>query len=193
MQPNKISQDLSANQALASLKRIQNERDKWNLFLLTQKGFIYLKNKNYKKAISKFNKCFYRLNKAWREKQMDPRGLGLCGYYLEDINLQKTYLFRGFAFALSGDFEKSDKDYSKLIITEAPLDYLYFLDFSKAVLKNNYELAIKSYLKSKKYNPKLLEFEEELFNLLPIENIENLNESIKLIDLSFGIIRKNRN
>ena len=37
MQPNKISQDLSANQALASLKRIQNERDKWNLFLLTQK------------------------------------------------------------------------------------------------------------------------------------------------------------
>ena len=193
MKPNKKSQDLSANQALASLKRIQNQRDKWNLYLLTQKGFIYLKNKKYKKAISKFNKCFYRLNKAWRENQIDPRGLGLCGYYLEDINLQKTYLFRGLAFALSGDFEKSDKDYSKLIFTEAPLDYLYFLDFSKAVLKNNYELAIKSYLKSKQFNPKLLEFEEELFNLLPIENIENLNESIKLIDLSFGIIRKNRN
>tara|TARA_S200000501_G_scaffold368672_1_gene406883 strand:+ start:290 stop:862 length:573 start_codon:yes stop_codon:yes gene_type:complete len=181
-------QDLSRIQALAWLKENDNNHKKWNLFLLTQIGFFYLKNKNYKKAIKKFNTCLYRLNKAWRNEQMDPRGLN--GYYLESINLQKTYFFRGLAFALSGDFDKSDRDYSKLILTEAPLDYLYFLDFSRAVLKKDSELAIRNYLKSKKYSPRILEFEEDLFNLLPIENIENLNESIKLIDFSLGIVRK---
>ena len=34
--------------------------------------------------------------------------------------------------------------------------------------------------------------EEDLFNLLPIENIENLNESIKLINMSSNIIKRNR-
>ena len=58
------------------------------------------------------------------------------------------------------------------------------------------------FIKLKKYGDFIFCEIEELLDELPNEmkniiknntNIENLNESIKLIDLSFGIIRKNRN
>ena len=38
-----------------------------------------------------------------------------------------------------------------------------------------------------------MDFEEDVFNLLPIENIEGLNELIKLIDFTLGIVKKKRN
>ena len=37
---------------------------------------------------------------------------------------------------------------------------------------------------------KIMDFEEDVFNLLPIDNIEGLKESIKLINFTLGIVKK---
>ena len=60
-------------------------------------------------------------------------------------------------------------------------------------MNNETEKAINNYSKIRKYSTELMDFEEDIFNLLPIENIEGLKESIKLIDFTLGIVKKKRN
>ena len=62
-----------------------------------------------------------------------------------------------------------------------------------SVLNNENEKAINNYYKIRKLNPELMDFEDDVFNLLLIENIEGLKESIKLIDFTLGIVNKKRN
>ena len=97
------------------------------------------------------------------------------------------------AFALSGDFEKSCEDYTFLAKSDCEKEYPYFICFSWAVLQDRTEKAIYSYSTFRSYAKELMDFEEDLFNLLPIKNNQNLNNSIKLLDYSLGIARKNRN
>ena len=73
------------------------------------------------------------------------------------------------------------------------MEYPYFIFFSWSVLKDETEKAIHRYSKLRSYAKELMDFEEDLFNLLPIKNNQNLNNSIKLLDYSLGIVRKNRN
>ena len=101
--------------------------------------------------------------------------------------------FRSLAFALSGDFDKSCEDYTYLTKSDCGMEYPYFIFFSLSVLKDETEKAIHRYSKIRQYSPKLMDFEEDVFNLLPIKNNQILNQSIKLLDYSLGITRKNRN
>ena len=73
------------------------------------------------------------------------------------------------------------------------MKYPYFIFFAWAVLKHESEKAINRYSRLRSYTNELMDFEEDLFNLLPIKNNQNLNNSIKLLDYSLGIARKNRN
>ena len=170
---------------------IEIKADKYSLILLMQRGFIYLQNKNYQKAIEDFNTVIKK------NGQIDTRINLYTGgketYSLQKINLYKTCLFRGMAFALSGDFEKSGKDYTFLLKSDCEMEYPYFIFFSWSVLKDETEKAIHRYSKLRSYAKELMDFEEDLFNLLPIKNNQNLNNSIKLLDYSLGIARKNRN
>jgi len=170
---------------------LEIKADRYSLILLLQRGYIYLQNKNYQKAIEDFNTIIKR------NGQIDTRIYSYRGgketYFLQKNNLYKTCLFRSLAFALSGDFDKSREDYTYLTKSDCEKEYPFFILFSWCVLSNETEKAINNYSKIRKYNQELMDFEEDLFNLLPIENIENLNASLKLIDLSLGIVRKNRN
>ena len=151
-----------------------------------RRGLIYLRKKNYKKAINDFSDVI------WRNKSEYVRGRR--SLFIGKEKLYNTYLFRGFAYMLSGDDEKWAKDYTFLTKSDSKMEYVCFLFFSWAVVKG-YKIkeAIRRYYKIRSYTKVLFQFENDLFNLLPIENIENLNESIKLIDLSLGIARKNKN
>ena len=169
---------------------IEIKADKYSLILLMQRGFIYLQNKNYQKAIDDFNTVIKR------NGQIDTRIYSYTGdktYCLQKNNLYKTCLFRSLAFAISGDFEKSRKDYDYLLKSDCEMEYDKFIFFSWAVLKDETEKAIHRYSKLRSYAKELMDFEEDLFNLLPIKNNQNLNNSIKLLDYSLGIARKNRN
>ena len=169
---------------------IEINADKYSLILLMQRGFIYLQNKNYQKAIDDFNTVIKR------NGQIDKRIYSFTGYqtyFLQENNLHKTCLFRSLAFALSGDFEKSCEDYTFLAKSDCEKEYPYFICFSWAVLQDRTEKAINLYSTLRSYANELMDFEEDLFNLLPIKNNENLNNSIKLLDYSLGIARKNRN
>jgi hypothetical protein len=73
------------------------------------------------------------------------------------------------------------------------MEYDKFIVFFWAVLNGETEKAIKYYSNLRDCTKELMDFEEDLFNLLPIKNNENLNNSIKLLDYSLGIARKNRN
>ena len=169
---------------------IEIKADKYSLILLMQRGLIYLQNKNYQKAINDFNTVIKR------NGQIDTRIYSYTGdktYFLQKNNLYKTCLFRSLAFALSGDFEKSCEDYTFLAKSDCEKEYPYFICFSWAVLQDRTEKAINLYSTLRSYANELMDFEEDLFNLLPIKNNENLNNSIKLLDYSLGIARKNRN
>ena len=169
---------------------IEIKADKYSLILLMQRGFIYLQNKNYQQAIDDFNTVIKR------NGQIDTRIYSYTGdktYCLQKNNLYKTCLFRSLAFALSGDFEKSCEDYTFLTKSDCEKEYPYFIFFSWSVLKDETEKAIHRYSKLRSYAKELMDFEEDLFNLLPIKNNQNLNNSIKLLDYSLGIARKNRN
>ena len=172
--------------------------DRSNLTLRFKSGFIYLKRKNYFKAIDDFNFIIRNNNYV----KSIP--------YFKKIYLCQTYLFRSLAYALLGHrykplggaigdgfFAKSINDYkffiSKKNKKNYDYEYIHLILFSLCVLTNETEKAINNYYKIRKLNPELMDFEEDIFNLLPIENIEGLNESIKLIDFSLGIVRKNRN
>ena len=72
-------------------------------------------------------------------------------------------------------------------------EYYHFLAFSLAVFYEENEKVIYHYSNLRSYAEELMDFEEDLFNLLQIKNNENLNNSIKLLDYSLGIARKNRN
>ena len=169
---------------------LEIKADKYSLILLMQRGYIYLQNKNYQKAIQDFNTVIKR------NGQIDTRIYSYRGdktYFLQKNNLYKTCLFRSLAFALSGDFDKAAEDYIYLLKSDCKKKYVFFICFSRAVLKNETEEAINSYSSLRKYAKKLMDFEEDLFNLLRIENMEGLNQSIKLLDFSLGITRQNRN
>ena len=169
---------------------IEIKADKYSLILLMQRGFIHLQNKNYQKAIDDFNTVIIK------NGQIDTKIYSYTGdktYFLQKNNLYKTCLFRSLAFALSGDLEKSGEEYTYLIKSDCDMKYPYFIYFSWSVLKNETEKAIIRYSRLRKYDKELMDFEEDLFNLLPIKNNQNLNQSIKLIDFSLGIARKNKN
>ena len=169
---------------------IEIKADKYSLILLMQRGFIYLQNKNYQQAIDDFNTVIKR------NGQIDTRIYSYTGdktYFLQKHNLYKTCLFRSLAFALSGDMRKSCKDYDYLLQSNCEMKYPYFIFFAWAVLKHESEKAINRYSRLRSYTNELMDFEEDLFNLLPIKNNQNLNNSIKLLDYSLGIARKNRN
>ena len=170
---------------------IEIKADKYSLILLMQRGFIYLQNKNYQQAIDDFNTVIMR-NGQIDTKINSYRG-GKETYFLQKDNLYKTCLFSSLAFALSGDFDKSSKDYTYLTKSDCGMEYPYFIFFSWSVLKDETEKAIHRYSKLRSYAKELMDFEEDLFNLLPIKNNQNLNNSIKLLDYSLGIARKNRN
>ena len=165
---------------------IEIKADKYSLILLMQRGFIYLQNKNYQQAIDDFNTVIMR-NGQIDTKINSYRG-GKETYFLQKDNLYKTCLFRSLAFALSGDFDKSSEDYTYLTKSDCGMEYPYFIFFTWSVLKDETEEAINRYSKIRKYSPELMEFEEDVFNLLPIEDVEGLKESIKLIDFTLGII-----
>ena len=170
---------------------IEIKANKYSLILVMQRGFIHLQNKNYQKAIEDFNTVIKRYG------QIDTRIYSYRGdketYFIQKINLYKTCLFRSWAFALSGDFDKSREDYFYILRSDCEMEYDKFIIFSWAVLKGKTEKAISCYCNLRYCAKELMDFEEDLFNLLPIDKIEGLNESIKLLDLSLGIIRKNRN
>ena len=170
---------------------LEIKADKYSLILLMQRGYIYLQNKNYQKAIEDFNTVIKR------NGQIDSRIYSYRGgketYFLQKNNLYKTCLYRSLAFALSGDFDKSREDYTYLTKSDCEKEYPFFILFSWSVLNNETEKAINNYSKIRKYNQESIDFEEDLFTLLPIEDIEGLYESIKLIDLSLGISRNNKN
>jgi len=170
---------------------LEIKADKYSLILLMQRGYIYLQNKNYQKAIEDFNTVIIK------NGQIDTKIYSYTGgketYFLQKNNLYKTCLFRSMAFALSGDLEKSGEDYTYLIKSDCDMKYPYFIYFSWSVLKNETEKAIHRYSRLRKYDKELMDFEEDLFNLLPIKNNQILNQSIKLLDFSLGITRENRN
>ena len=164
--------------------------EKYNLILLNQRGFIHLQNKNYQEAIEDFNTVIYR-NAQMNTGEWIPSGKDIS--FLQKTILYKTYLYRSLAFALTDDLDKSGYDYSYLLRSNCEMEYPYFIFFTWAVLKQDTYQAIRRYSNFRSYAKELMDFEEDIFNLLPIENIEGLNESIKLIDFSLGIVRKNRN
>ena len=169
---------------------IEIKADKYSLILLMQRGFIYLQNKNYQKAIDDFNTVIKR------NGQIDTRIYSFTGdktYFLQKHNLYKTCLFRSLAFALSGDMRKSYEDCKYLLESNSEPKYNYIIFFAWAVLKDETEKAIKCYSILRDSSKELMVFEEDLFNLLPIKNNQTLNTSIKLIDLSLGITRRNKN
>ena len=170
---------------------LEIKADKYSLILLMQRGFIYLQNKNYQKAIEDFNTVIMR-NGQIDTKINSYRG-GKETYFLQKDNLYKTCLFRSLAFALLGVFEQSKNDYTYLLKSDCKIEYHHFIFFSLAVLKEDIEKAIHCYGMLRSHAKELIDFEEDLFNLLPIENLGALNASIKLIDFSLGIARKNRN
>ena len=174
------------------------EYDPSNLTLRFKSGFIYLKRKNYEKSIEDFN--FIIRNNDYVKSIP----------YFKKIYLCQTYLFRSLAYALLGHmyknlgdvisddfFAKSKNDYKFFISKKNKKNYdygyIFLILFSWSVLNNKTEKAINNYYIVRKFNPEFMDFEEDVFNLLPIENIEGLNESIKLIDISLGIIRKKKN
>ena len=170
---------------------IEIKADKYSLILLIQRGFIYLQNKNYQQAIDDFNMVIKR-NGQIDTKIYSYRGVKET-YFLQKDNLYKTCLFRSLAFALSGAYELSKYDYTYLLKTDCKIEYHYFLLFFLAVLKEDTERAIHCYGMLRSHAKELMDFEEDIFNLLPIKNNQNLNNSIKLLDYSLGIARKNRN
>ena len=169
---------------------LEIKADKYSLILLMQRGYIYLQNKNYQKAIQDFNTVIKR------NGQIDTRIYSYTGdktYFLQKNNLYKTCLFRSLAFALSGDFDKSSEDYNYLTKSDCGMEYPYFIVFSWAILNCETEKAIRCYSSLRYCTKELMDFEEDVFNLLPIKNNQILNQSIKLLDFSLGITRKNRN
>ena len=184
MKPIKKSYKLSTIKDLT----LAIKSDPYNQDLKIERGFIYLKKKNYKDATNDFSTVI------WNHEQGKIRGLSITSFlYIRQDKLVKIYLFRGFAYAISGDMERSRKNFNYMGDYDFPMEYAYFITFSWSVLNKETDKAIHLYSKLRSYAKELMDFEEDLFNLLPIENIENLNESIKLLDLSLGISRKNRN
>ena len=164
-----------------------------------KRGFIYLQNENYQKAIDDFNNVISYNNYLEMCPNFNPTP------YFKKIYLYKTYLFRSLAYALLGQiyknlggviskdfFAQSENDYkffaSKKNKKNYDYAYIYLILFSWSVLNKETEKAINNYSTVRKYSPELMDFEEDVFNLLPIENIEGLKESIKLIDFTLGIV-----
>ena len=181
---------MSRSKDLFTIKNLSNKikSDPYKPDLKIIRGFIYLKKKNYKKAIDDFN-IVIRQHKQVNISGTTPKRF----LYIRKDKLRKIYLLRSFAYAISGDMAKSRKDFNDMCDIDCPMKYVSFIIFSWHVLHNEIEKAISKYSRLRSYSSEILDFEEDLLNLLPIKNIEGLNESIKLIDFSLGITRKNRN
>ena len=182
----------------------QLKHDPSSRILRFKRGFIYLKRKNFEKAIEDFNTVISNNNYLESCPNFNPSP------YFKKIYLYQTYLFRSLAYALLGHrykplggvigddfFAKSINDYkffvSKKNKKNYDYEYIHLILFSWCVLNNETEKAINNYSKIRKYSTELMDFEEDIFNLLPIENIEGLYESIKLIDFTLGIVKKKGN
>ena len=169
-----------------------------------KRGFIYLQNKNYQKAIDDFNSVISYNGYLEMSPNFNPTP------YFKKIYLYQTYLFRSLAYALLAQmyknlggiisydfFAQSENDYKKFVSKKNKKNYdfayIHLILFSWCVLNYETEKAINNYSKIRKYNPELMDFEADIFNLLPIENIEGLKESIKLIDFTLGIVKKKGN
>ena len=177
----------------------QLEWDPGCRILKFKRGFIYLQNENYQKAIDDFNSVISYNRYLEMCPNFNPTP------YFKKIYLYQTYLFRSLAYALWGHmcknhdvllkdafFAKSVKDYKFFVNKKNKknydYEYIHLILFSWCVLNNETEKAINNYSKIRKYSPELMEFEEDVFNLLPIEDVEGLKESIKLIDFTLGIV-----
>ena len=187
---------------LSTLEDISNqlEHDPSSLILRFKRGFIFLKRKDYQEATDDYS-YIIRYN-----DYLESCGPNLKqSPYFKKIYLYQSYLFRSLAYALwshkcknlegvlkDAFFAKSVKDYKFFVNKKNKknydYEYIHLILFSWCVLNNETEKAINNYSKIRKYSPELMDFEEDVFNLLPIENIEGLKESIKLIDFTLGII-----
>ena len=97
--------------------------DPYNQDLKIERGFIFLKKKNYKKAIYDFSTVI-----RWHDyvKNISGRSNRL---FLEKNKLYKIYLFRSFAYALYGKREKSCSDYDYLICSDCNIEYCNLVFF----------------------------------------------------------------
>ena len=103
---------------------------------------------------------------------------------------------RGFIYLQNKNYQQAIYDFNMVIKRNGQIDsriYSYTGDKTYFIQKDETEKAIDRYSTLRSYAKELMDFEEDIFNLLPIKNNQILNQSIKLIDFSLGITRKNRN
>ena len=91
-----------------------------------RRGLIYLRKKNYKKAIDDFSDVI------WRNKSEYVRGRR--SLFIGKEKLYNTYLFRSFTLSLLRKFDDARADFSFLMKSDCPWSYLYFLLFTDEVL-----------------------------------------------------------
>ena len=89
------------------------------------RGLIYLRKKNYKKAINDFSDVI------WRNKSEYVRGRR--SLFIGKEKLYNTYLFRSFTFSLLKKFDNANADFSFLMQSDCAYSYPYFLLFTEKV------------------------------------------------------------
>ena len=139
-----------------------------------RRGLIYLRKKNYKKAINDFS------NIIWRNKSENVRGRR--SLFIGKEKLYNTYLFRSFTFSLLKKFNNANADISFLMQSNCACSYPYFLLFTQKVLKNDTNGANNFYYKLRKVSKELIPFEKDLLTHLQIN--KTLEKTIELINYS---------
>ena len=139
-----------------------------------RRGLIYLRKKNYKKAINDFSDVI------WRNKSEYVRGRK--SLFIGKEKLYNTYLFRSFTFSLLKKFDNANADFSFLMQSDCAYSYPYFLLFTEKVLKNDTNGAINFYYKLRKVSKELIPFEKDLLTHLQIN--KTLEKTIELINYS---------
>ena len=139
-----------------------------------RRGLIYLRKKNYKKAIDDFSDVI------WRNKSEDVRGRR--SLFIGKEKLYNTYLFSSFTLSLLRKFDDARADFSFLMKSDCPWSYLYFLLFTDEVLKNDTNIAINYYCKLREVSKELIPFEKDLLTHLQIN--KTFEKTIELINYS---------
>jgi len=139
-----------------------------------RRGLIYLRKKNYKKAIDDFSDVI------WRNKSEYVRGRR--SLFIGKEKLYNTYLFRSFTLSLLRKFDDARADFSFLMKSDCPWSYLYFLLFTDEVLKNDTNIAINYYCKLREVSKELIPFEKDLLTHLQIN--KTLEKTIEFINYS---------
>ena len=142
-----------------------------------RRGLIYLRKKNYKKAIDDFSDVI------WRNKSEHVRGRR--SLFIGKEKLYNTYLFRSFTFSVLKQFYNASADLSFLMKSDRKLSYKYFILFNWEVLENDTNRAIKYYYKFREISIGFLPYEKDLLTHLPFK--KKLDKTIALINCSFGI------